>query len=359
MAIYWFMFIFTFIAASFEQSKLRYGYANFLDEPKSFILPLFFSFLVLIIGFRFEVGGDWYSYLYYLERAKELSLLNLLIIGDPAYQFLNFFSFQLGLDIYGVNILSASIFAYGLMRFCQIQPRIWLALVAAIPYLVNVIAMGYTRQSIALGLFMLALVNLIHVSLARYVFWVLLAALFHKSAIILLPIGLFVSKNKSWMSIVSMVIVTFIGYFLLLRYEVSNLYINYIEAKYQSNGAIIRILMSFLPALLFLIYKNNFTLNPKEKNLCNIFSYLSIIAFIGLFLTSATTAIDRVALYLLPLQLIIFSHLPEVIGDKKNANIHWVYLIGLYYLCVQFVWLFFADHAFAWLPYHFYPFINL
>ena len=89
------------------------------------------------------------------------------------------------------------------------------------------------------------------------------------------------------------------------------------------------------------------------------------------FVIPSSTAIDRVALYLLPLQLMVFSNLPEVLGRRPSAakstshnpastsNNGWVLLVLAYYGAVEFVWLNFASHAPAWLPYRFYPLVWL
>jgi hypothetical protein len=59
---------------------------------------------------------------------------------------------------------------------------------------------------------------------------------------------------------------------------------------------------------------------------------------------------------MLPLQLVVFSHFPDVISKKTVRDVTApVAGVVLYYGLVQFVWLNFAAHAFAWLPYRFYP----
>ena len=65
---------------------------------------------------------------------------------------------------------------------------------------------------------------------------------------------------------------------------------------------------------------------------------------------------DRVALYMLPLQLVVFSHFPDLLGRKPgNQSLLVIAVIG-YYALVYFVWLNYATHAHAWLPYRNYLF---
>ena len=59
-----------------------------------------------------------------------------------------------------------------------------------IPYLVTVVAMGYSRQAVAIGFVMLAFSGLGANSAIRFAIWITVAALFHKSAVLLIPIAI-------------------------------------------------------------------------------------------------------------------------------------------------------------------------
>ncbi|PSU55488.1 EpsG family protein [Photobacterium phosphoreum] len=352
MLMYWLLFVVAVIGAWNEDN----------DNPQVLSLRrwplmwgLIWCLLTLVIGYRYQVGGDWFSYIGYVDRAGNIDFYSLLMIGDPGYQVFNYIANMLGGGIYTVNLLSGAIFSYGLIVFCRTLPRPFLALTAAIPYLVVVVAMGYTRQSIALGLAMLALACLIHRNLLWFIVIALIAATFHKSAVLLIPLAVFVSNKNKFLSVIVVVATAIIAYIVLLQDDVGNLYTNYVLAEYQSQGAMIRILMCVVPAIIFLRYRVRVLINNKEKIILSIFSVLSIAAFIMLFVSSSSTAVDRVALYLLPLQLVIFSYFPEWAGNALSTNRKWVLVIILYYTCVLFVWLFFAKTAFAWIPYQFYP----
>ena len=114
-------------------------------------------FLTLLIGLREQVGGDWFNYFPYLNRARGLPFAAMLLSNEPGYGLLNWVGANVGGSIYFVNTICGLVFTVGLLLFCRSQPRPWLALCLAFPYLVTVVAMGYSRQGVAIGLEMIAL----------------------------------------------------------------------------------------------------------------------------------------------------------------------------------------------------------
>jgi hypothetical protein len=65
---------------------------------------------------------------------------------------------------------------------------------------------------------------------------------------------------------------------------------------------------------------------------------------------ASSTAVDRLALYLIPLQLFVGSRLPDTrLFDLDPET--WKQLLVLFSLAVLLVWLLFASHARFWLPY--------
>ena len=117
--------------------------------------------------------------------------------------------------------------------------------------------------------------------------------------------------------------------------------------------------MNALPAAVFLIFRKRFQLSPEQRSFWT-WMACSALLFIPLLVVSpSSTAVDRVALYWIPLQLFVLSRLPNALGQRDGKNADWVYGVVAYSAVVHFVWLVFADTAFAWLPYQFYPMVWL
>lgn len=306
------------------------------------------TFFALVIGLRFEVGGDWYAYLAYLDRAAGMTLFEVLSHGDPGYYLINWVVHHLGGNIFWVNLVCGAFFMAGVVCFARRQPLPWLALLVAVPYLIIVVGMGYTRQAVALGFILLGLVALSDGQVRRFVFWVLMGAAFHKSAVLMLPVAGLAASQSRLISFAWAGAATLIGGYLFLFDSVDTLWTNYVEADYQSQGGLIRVLMNAVPAILFLLLNRYMQLNDDERRLWWWMSVLAIVCIPLVILSS--TATDRVALYLIPLQLFVFSRLHALAKDKLHRA-YIVLSVVAYYTLVQAVWLFFASHASAWLPY--------
>jgi hypothetical protein len=318
-----------------------------------------FVVLVMMIGLRHQVGGDWGNYAEQIRLASYGTLLQAVTQGDPAYSFLNWLASRVGGGLYLVNTVCAVFFSWGLVVFCRAQPRPWLALVVAVPYLVTVVAMGYTRQGTAIGLAMLGLVALSNRKIFWFVVFVALAAAFHKSAVILMPLAVLAGTKRKLWAVFWVGLSTALFYVLLLQESVGALTENYIGAQYDSAGAAIRVAMNAVPAALFLWFRRRFFMTSEDRTFWVWMSW-GALAFVGLLVASpSSTAVDRVALYWIPLQLFVLSRLPDVLGRPNGKNGVWVLAVVAYSGAVLFVWLVFATHSFAWLPYQFYPWVAL
>jgi hypothetical protein len=358
MALYWLLLFLPALGVLLTPSyKGRMQRASALSYAKTNPLGMggFAILLVLVAGFRHKVGGDWINYLSLVERALQLNLIEATMSGDdPAFGLLTWLSAHLGGGVYLVNLVCAMVFVWGLVVFALNSPQPWLTICVAVPYLVIVVAMGYTRQGVAIGLAMFGLVALHHGRLYRFAAWLVVAALFHKSALILLPLAVF-SGRKNWGAVLGVLVIAGLMFALLLAEHVDFLVAGYLTAQYESSGAQIRIAMNALPAAIFLVFRNRFSLNPAQKSFWTWMS-LGALAFILLLAVSpSSAAVDRVALYWIPLQLFVWSRLPQAMGQRAGTQRQWLAVVLAYAFAVQFVWLFYAEHSYAWLPYKFYP----
>ena len=321
-----------------------------LRGPLMWVIGLLFT---LIIGLRFEVGADWGNYLVHLYRVGELSLFEVLRDSDPGYYFINWLTINIGAGIWLVNLVCAGLFVAGLGRFCQRMPEPFLALAVATPYMAMVLAMGYTRQAAAFGLLLWALPYLFDRRSLNFLLTITLAATFHKSAILVLPLAVLAGTERRLTTVLWAGISTLVLYLLFLAEQVDSLWANYVESDYAmaAEGGAIRVLLNVTPAVVLLVFYRYFKMPAHIKPLWFWMAVFSLVALPLVF--QAATAVDRVALYLMPIQLVVWSHLPGLFHPRQRALIR-LGIIAVY-AAVLLVWLNFANHASSWVPYQFYP----
>lgn len=309
-------------------------------------------FFALAIGFRHEVGADWFSYLWQFQDVATLSFAEAAAVPDPGYSVLNWSVARLGGSIYWVNFVCAAVLMWGTVVFCRRQPNPWLALLVAVPYLLVVVGMGYTRQAVALGFALLGLAALGDARTRAFVIWVVIGALFHKSAVLLLPIAALAASRNRWLTGALVLVVTALMYYLLLVDHVEALWISYVEQGMQSQGGVIRVAMNAVPALLLIVFRKKLVPDATERRL---WLWIALLALACIPLVPlASAAIDRVALYLIPLQLFVFVRLPRLATTSELRTTLVLAIVG-YYAAVQYVWLHYAVHAPSWVPYQFMP----
>ena len=343
---YWLMFALPIIALG-SPGRVSVG----MRRLGWFIVGLLF---VALIGLRYKVGGDWYNYIDHYYLAADKTFLEALKTNDPGYAALNWLSARIGGDVYFVNTVAAMMVMLGVISFARRQPSDWLALAVAVPYLLVVVAMGYSRQSIALGFELLALNALSDGRKLRFASLIICGALFHKTAVVLLPIAALASAEGRLWTGIWIAATTFVATQSLLGDQSGRLWENYVTQKMDSQGAQIRVAMNALPAVIYLLWRKQFGLRPTEEKLWTWIAVLSLlmVALVGW----APTAVDRMSLYFIPIQIFIFSRLPFL---SPSADMRKLILIGIvaFYGSVMFVWLVYGVHARFWVPYRMFPFI--
>jgi hypothetical protein len=270
----------------------------------------------LLIGFRYEVGGDWFVYSDYFQSAKSSSLLNQLSQRDPAYEFLVWLAASYNLGISSVNFICAIFVMIGVYHFCKSQPQPWLALSIAVPYFLIVVAMGYTRQSVALGFELLALLALGDGRLRRFFILISCAIIFHKTAVVLLPLGILVSTRRPLLVLAALIAMSILLSFVILLEQYGALINTY--SGMPSEGGAIRIAMNVIPGALFLIFSKHFAPIRLERILWTWVVILSF--FCVLIFPFAPAAADRLSLYFIPVQIFVYSRIGFIFRRSYNYS---------------------------------------
>ena len=342
MVAYLVAYIFPAIIAMFQRPSKS-------NTTLLFWIPVLLVYAVFI-GFRNEVGADWPNYfLMYKFLAVDMSYKDAFFHGDPAYWLLMVWMHDIDGDIFGVNFVAALLFMSGLIIFLHRMPNPWLGLAITFSYTIIAVAMGYVRQGIALGIVFWAITALMDRKFAKFTVLVLFAAAFHKSAVIIMGLGLFLGGSNKFLKGMAAILMFAGFYFILFSGHEDHFIEMYVDAEMQSSGAKIRIVMNIIPALIFFWFRRRWKAQFEENYL---FWYILALGaiFSVLLLGVSSTVVDRIGLYLIPLQVAVFARLPVLLRSLLDPRMTTMFIL-LYYAAVLVVFLAYSKHAYAWLPY--------
>lgn len=324
------------------------------DKDLTLVTRIIFVILgTLFIGLRYQVGGDWSQYLYYLYQTQNVSFLEAISIADPAYMAINWISSQMGFGIIGVNIICGLIFSSALVLLASKQSYPWLAIIISVPYLMIVVAMGYSRQAIGLAFVFIAIALMKTGHPIRYIVLVLIGALFHKATVVMLPFSIFLVREVRFATIILGAISVSIAGIVIVYDSIATYYESYALGLIQSSGGLIRILMNLVPITfaVFNLTKLRSAFNDDYffwVGICSAAILCVPLVFI------ASTAVDRIALFLSPLQIVLINRVILVQQSNFLKSVFAIFFIA-FYAAVLFVWLNYADNSYSWIPYKIHP----
>ncbi len=314
-------------------------------------MTLFAMLLVFFVGLRFEIGPDWYQYVSILEFVYGKSIPEILSRSEPSYIILNWITSKLGFELWFVNSVCAIISIYSLRKFCIWQNRPWLSIYIATCYFVIVIVMGLTRQGTSLSITFLALTYLFQKRQVPYIICIIFAASFHYSSIIMLPLIVIVKKRSIYTYIFSGILFSVLIAFAAYGSLDDKLNNQYFVKELNSYGAYPRFVFHILAATLFFFFNKRFRANPIEKRTYTVMSFLAFFLFAALLVAPSSTFIDRLAFYLTPLQMFVFSNLPNVIRTDRKLTSSVLFLVMTLYLLKFTFWINIGSAPERFLPY--------
>lgn len=350
-----------FLSLSLPQSK-----------NKALVEILWFGtlfFLILFFGFRDNIGGDWWVYekdFYLIDRNQgiiENLKQNNLLKNEIGYDLISIIIRKLNLSFHYVNIILSIIFFYCLHKFCSVQNNKFLALLISFPIFILVISNGFVRQGVAISIFMLATTFLCNGKNKLYFFWIIIAAFFHISAMIFLPILLFYRKysfnlNNFYFFLIIIIFLISTGY--IFHIKIFNLYSVYIEgAKNVNNfdlptGAKYRLMLTFVASYIFLLFRKNLVKNERENKLYILLLLLFLLLVIGYKYFPVLS--DRLNFFLISIQIFVFTRLPNIFSNQKTMLLSHLSIIFFYFVILT-SWVLYATHSHYWFPYMNYLFI--
>ncbi len=323
------------------------------DESKKISIGwwIYCIFIIFFVGLRYQVGSDWYGYLETLDATRYKTFDELFEGAEIAFYFIVWVSAQLNLDVYGANMATTTIFCYGLFKYCEKQSNPWIAIFSAMPFLTIVIAMSANRQAAAIGVTLLALSNWSESKIYSKVLIILVATMFHTSAIVFLifiaiesNIG-FIFKIIFGAALLAAVSIYSDSDASISRYKSS--YIEDADTNFSA-GALQQIVINSWLGLVYILMPSSAKRNIMNGKIILFMSFfsLALIPFAFIYATAAA----RLSFYLFPVSISVLSTFPEL--SKNPSFIKTIkLLVVIYGFLILALWLNFANHAHYHLPY--------
>ena len=228
--------------------------------------------------------------------------------------------------------------------FCRYQPRPWLAL-----FLHSHVDYGGSdgifKAGVAIGLEMVALLALQNGRLFQFLIWIFCFILPCTCAR-----AFDFDNNHIWLCRSGFLQLLWLCLWNLFCSDSLSVICEAILMLSTNLKAWVRVVLSLIPALVFLVNRRNFQLGINERRTWTLLSLMSVASFILLIAGVSSTAVDRMALYLIPLQLFVGSRIPDIrpLGVESGT---WNLILILLSFFVLSIWLLFAANAYAWTPY--------
>lgn len=365
MYVYFFVFFLISINALFENR------AEYLNRRLLYI----FTFIIFIFtaGFRNEVGGDWDSYLLNFIGYTNINfydayyqIRNNLFNIDPAFYLLNIVINKLGLSIHFVNFSASIIFCLGLFKFISILNRPLLGLLNAYPFYFVIVSMGFTKQSIALGIIFYSIERFSFNKYNQTFLLIFLSCLFHKSAFIFYFIFfvIYIITNNKGLIFNFFIGCFFLFFNLIIFYFFSDIILgkfdNYLIENYDASGIYLRLIYLFIGILITFvcIFKAD-DLKYSFKVFLIISICFALILVSLLFFFDGSTFVDRMLIYFMFFNIYGLSSMP-IILNKFIPSVLTTILIIIFNFFYLYIWFIFANHSDSWLPYsnYFWRFFN-
>lgn len=362
MITYFVLIIFVFVVTYntrrvvASNTTIENNYSNALFSNK-FAAILCSSALIIVSGFRYMIGTDYYNYIRSYEWSQSLSLTTIDYFDEPGRYIIMLVSRMIYNDPVTFFVISAIITITLVIR------TIWrysedIQLSVALYIFIGAWHGSFNgiRQYIAASILFAGHRLVYERKFWKYLIVVLIAMAFHRTSIVMLPLYFILSRELNWKTVIELIIgiiVIRLSYDNLLStmaFFKGSTYDTYSNMAYMNRDVnLIRVLVVLAPLIIPLLGYKTETINDKETR----FYIMWVLVAGGLMIgTSGSAYLARITIYAnmctviaMPKFLQFFSE-----GSRKNARIIILFLYFIYWIydlysqgILNFIWWF--SHA--------------
>lgn len=337
--LYYFIIFFTFLLVSFSELILMTKYRMFsvLMYCVAFIFPWF------VASNRFGIGTDYFNY---VGLYKELTHNNNLLYTiqkfnvEPGWIFLNYIVKYIFSNVQYLFVISSFLtLVFFFMAIYRYKERISMGISIFILFATTYnLSFNITRQTLAMAILLFSIKYIEEKKLAKFLACVILAASFHYTSLLYLPIYWLIElKSRNWDSskkvlfyLTFLLFIVFFDSIVSFMSNISDDFSKYSSYQINSNSEMGfgNIIIRFPLILIILInYKRLKQKDPLINQLTNVY-FISVVLY---FLSYLGPHLDRIAFYYEMTQILIFPCIVRIQQSLLMKYSIFVF-ITLYYI---------------------------
>ncbi|WP_088070484.1 EpsG family protein [Gottfriedia luciferensis] len=339
MTIFWFNLAIVFLFSYMARVAARPTFASMTAITSVYIKPnkmlVFIGLLTLVCvsGLRSNIG-DTFAYIDIYKR-HDFTWSYVVSTKDLGFGILQMilkqFSSNPQIMIFASAFITNVLVIYTLYNYSRIFE---LSVYVYITGGLFLVSMNGIRQMLAGAIAFTGIRFLLEGSWKGYIFVILIASLFHQSALILIPIY-FLVRFKAW-SKVTIALLLFAIIFVMGFNQLSVYLFNAIQdtqyagyKNFQEGGAsIIRVAVTAVPLLLAYLGRDRLReINPKSDIVVN----MALLGFIFMLISTQNWIFARISLYFSFYQLILISWVVKLFKLKDQKLIYYGILVCYFF----------------------------
>ena len=338
-----------------------YDISKVHNNLKNVLWYFLYFYLTLLIGLRYMVGGDSYFYMQYFNNLSSSSMFD--ISWDAEYQPLFSIFTAVAKSIYpsftSFQILHSLIINTILFLFISKNSKFkfFTLFLCLLMFYIN-FTVEILRESLAIMVFILNYKNLENNNWVKYYLGVIIAVMFHLSAIflILLPLFKFLKLNKKY------IILLIISFFVLNQFsylftffenfeKINKKITDYSEASYGWKSTLLFfITRTLFPVGLLMWTKLKFNVSIKYESLICVFGLLGVFSIVN------TIIFTRFTNYFFLFYCLALADVFIPFFRKRSLSINKIFAFATFLVivpCYGYISFYWPERYFEkWVPYY-------
>ncbi|QEZ70104.1 EpsG family protein [Paraclostridium bifermentans] len=329
MVIYNLNLALVYICGCISRINMISGRYKIVSKILNFIM---FLSMWIVAGIRYNVGTDYTLYSNYFKNINSITLEN--SVMEIGYMWLNkvtnFFCDSNQIIFIVTSFITIYLVFKTILKYSK---RYELSLYLFITMYFYYSSFNITRQYIAIAITFYAIKYIINSNFKKYIISVIVASLFHNSALIMIPFYFILKMNinkKLVLNLTILSIISFasIGKIINIVFTILPRYQKYVGSSFLSQeSSWMHLIVIIALIVIVLPIKNRLIIEDKKNNI-----YINAIIFAAIFqlLGLKTVLFSRMVMYLYIYAIILVPNILSILNLKLRPIIY-LGIIVIYY----------------------------